>query len=166
MSEPATDLHPRRLATYLNDHLAAVTAGVEVARRTVSSNAGTPYEDTLRRVCEHVEADKRLLREVMRVLEVDEDRLKRGVAWLGEKVGRLKPNDALTSYSPLSRMLELEALMLVRTVLRATWATLDELLGDDARVPDVTAARDRAQEDLEALEVLRPAAARDALTGP
>jgi hypothetical protein len=164
MTASSTVLHGRRLGTYLNDHLAAATAGVEVARRTTASNAGTPYEATLREVCDHLEADKRLLRELMRALEVDEDRFKRGAAWLGEKLGRLKPNDSLTSYSPLSRVIELEALVVVRTVLRGTWTTLDELLGDDLRVPDVAAARDRAGADLEALEALRPDAAREALT--
>ena len=113
-----------------------------------------------------LEADKRLLREVMRSLEVGEDKLKRGAAWLGEKVGRLKPNDSLTSYSPLSRVIEVEGLLVVLGLLRATWATLDELLAGDPRVPDVTAARDRAQEDLDALEALRPAATREALTAP
>src|SRR4051794_23154348 len=99
MPDAGPTLHPKRLATYLNDHLAVAIAGVEVSKRTLASNAGTPYEPLLRRVADDLEADKRLLREVMRSLEVHEDPLKRGVAWLAEKVGRLKPNDSLTSYS-------------------------------------------------------------------
>jgi hypothetical protein len=157
-------LHHKRLSTYLNDHLAVAIAGAEVSKRTLSSNTGTPYEPLLKRIADDLEGDKRLLREVMRSLDVREDPLKRGLAWVGEKLGRLKLNDSLTSYSPLSRAVELEALMVVETLLRNTWATLDEVLGGDTRAPDVTGARDRAARNLRELEEHRPAAMREALT--
>src|SRR3954454_12422602 len=157
-------LHTKRLSTYLNDHLAVALAGVEVSKRTVSSNEGTPYEPLLRRIADDLEADRRLMREVMRSLEIDEDPIKKGIAWLGEKLGRLKLNDSLTSYSPLSRVVELEALMVVTGILRNTWATLDEVLGRAERVPDVTGARDRAVRNLRELDQHRPAAMREALT--
>lgn len=159
----APALHQRRLATYLNDRLAVATAGAELARRALSSNEGTRYEEALRRACDGVEADRRLLREVMRSLDVGEDHLKQGAAWLGEKLGRLKPNDALLSYSPLSRVVEVEALAVVLAALRGTWATLDELLGADPRMPGVSGARDRAAADLDAVEALRAPAAAEAL---
>ena len=37
----------KRLSTYLNDHPAGSTAGIELAKRSASSNAGTPYGDFL-----------------------------------------------------------------------------------------------------------------------
>jgi hypothetical protein len=164
MPDGGPTLHAKRLATYLNDHLAVATAGVEVSKRTLGSNAGTPYEPLLRRVADDLEADKRLLGEVMRSLDVGEDALKRGVAWLGEKLGRLKLNDSLTGYSPLSRAVELEALMVVTGILRTTWATLDEVVGADERVPDLSAARERAVRNLRELDEHRPAVMREALT--
>jgi hypothetical protein len=162
LASPA--LHSKRLATYLNDHLAVATSGVEVAKRTVSSNENTVYEPVLRRVCVDLHADRRLLTEVMRSLDVDEDPVKKGIAWLGEKAGRFKLNDSLTGYSPLSRAVELEALMVVVGMLRNTWATLDEVLGDDPRVPDVRPARTRAERNLRELDESRPAVMREALT--
>ena len=36
-------------------------------------------------------------------------RAKDGAAWVAEKLGRLKTNGQLTGYSPLSRLVELEA---------------------------------------------------------
>ena len=39
-----------------------------------------------------------------------ESKTKEAVAWVGEKIGRLKLNGQLRGYSPLSRVLELEAL--------------------------------------------------------
>jgi hypothetical protein len=157
-------LHHRRLSTYLNDHLAVATSGVEVSKRTVSSNTGTAYEPLLRRVADDLHADRRLLTEVMRSLEVDEDPVKKGMAWLGEKVGRFKPNDSLTTYSPLSRAVEHEALMVVTGLLRTTWATLEEVLGEDPRMPDVAPARRRAERNLRDLEAQRSAVMREALT--
>jgi hypothetical protein len=164
MATGSPALHTKRLSTFLNDHLAVATSGVEVSKRTVSSNAGTVYEPLLRRVCDDIQADRRLLTEIMRSLEVDEDPVKKGIAWLGEKAGRLKLNDSLTGYSPLSRAVELEALMVVTGLLRNTWATLDEVLGEDPRVPDVSAARRRAERNLADLEAQRPAVMREALT--
>ena len=38
-------LHDKRLSTYLNDHLAGATGGLELVKRTASSNEGTPYEE-------------------------------------------------------------------------------------------------------------------------
>jgi len=163
MTSPSPDLHRKRLATYLNDHLAVATAGVEVAKRTLSSNEDTPYEPLLRRLADDLRADERLLREVMRTLEVEEDAIKRGIAWLGEKVGRFKINDSLTGYSPLSRSVEMESLMVVTAVLRSTWATLDEVLGADPRVPDFKHAAARADRNLAELDALRPSAMREAL---
>ena len=159
-----SDLHAKRLSTYVNDHLAVATAGVELARRSLSSNTGTAYEPVLRGVHEDLEADLRLMREVMAALGVAEDRFKRGLGWLGEKVGRLKLNDSLTSYSPLSRVVELEGLMVVVGLLRNTWASLDEVLGEDPRVPATSEARLRAERNLRDLDAQRPAAVREALT--
>ena len=39
-----------------------------------------------------------------------ESKPKEAVAWVGEKIGRLKLNGQIRGYSPLSRVLELEAL--------------------------------------------------------
>ncbi len=158
------DLHAKRLSVYLNDHLAVATAGAELAKRSLSSNEGTGLEPLLRRLDDDLEADLRLLREVMGALGVGEDPLKRGLAWLGEKLGRLKLNDSLTGYSPLSRVVELEGLMVVVGLLRNTWASLDEVLGEDPRVPATSEARLRAERNLRDLDAQRPAAVREALT--
>jgi hypothetical protein len=162
---PAPELHAKRLRTYLNDHLAVASAGVELAKRSLASNEGTPYEPLLRRLHDDLAEDQRLLREVMRALAVGEDPVKQGLAWLGEKLGRLKLNDSLTSYSPLSRAVELEGLMVVTGIVRNAWASLGEVLGDDPRVPDTKAARDRAETNLRDLDATRPQVVREALLG-
>ena len=97
------------LAIYLNDHLAAATAGVELVRRAASSHDGE-RGDELARLADEIAEDRESLRDIMKRLDVSESTVKKSAGWAGEKVGRLKPNDHLVSRSPLSDVLELEAL--------------------------------------------------------
>ena len=52
-----------------------------------------------------------MLQGIMQDLGFGGDRLKNVGAWTLEKAGRLKLNGELTSYSPLSRVVELEGLL-------------------------------------------------------
>lgn len=97
------------LATYLNDHLAASTAGVELIRRAAGNHDGT-RGDELARLAEEIAEDREALRGIMQRLDVAESTVKKAAGWLGEKAGRLKPNDHLVTRSPLSDVLEIEML--------------------------------------------------------
>ena len=57
----------------------------------------------------------------MTTLGVGPDRFKVAGAWAGEKAGRLKLNGHLTSYSPQSRVIELEGLVVGVTGKRCLW---------------------------------------------
>lgn len=149
-------MHQRRLATYLNDRAALLTAGAELAGRAAISNVHSPYGPLFARAVKDFEADRALLREIMAAHDVSPDRLKSGAAWLGEKLGRLKPNDQLTGYSPLSRVVELDVLTAVVATLDGTWAALAPLFGDHAAA--LGEARERAQRTLDELATLRPKA--------
>src|SRR5438046_954880 len=105
-SELSRDLLP----IYLNDHLAAATAGVDLAKRAAGANAGNEYGDYLHGFAAEAEAHRNQLEDVMARLDVTRDPLKVGAGWLGEKLGRLKLNGRLLEYSPLSRVVEFEAL--------------------------------------------------------
>src|SRR5215211_1878305 len=94
-----TDL--KQLSTYLNDHLAGATVGVELARRALGSNEGTELGAFLERLSGEIEEDRDTLLAVMDRLDIGRDRVKVAAGWLGEKVGRLKPNNRLFGYSPL-----------------------------------------------------------------
>jgi hypothetical protein len=99
------------LAIYLQDHLAGATMGVELARRARDQNRDSELGDFLAALAQEIEEDRDELREIMRELGVADDVLKVVAAWTGEKLGRLKLNGRLTSYSPLSRVVELEGLI-------------------------------------------------------
>jgi len=55
------------------------------------------------------------------------DRAKQLAGWTGEKLGRLKPNGRFVSYSPLSRVVELEALLLLLDGNASLWRSLTDL---------------------------------------
>ncbi|MFF7455611.1 hypothetical protein [Kitasatospora sp. NPDC008115] len=118
----------RWLGIYLNDHLAGATAGLALCRRAARAHRGDPLGPVLHRLSLEIAEDRRSLLALIRRLGLPVQRHKATMAWLGEKAGRLKLNGRLLRRSPLSDVLELEALglgiqgktMLWRTLLRIT----------------------------------------------
>jgi hypothetical protein len=138
----------RYLPIYLNDHLAGATLGVELARRTLDENGEGELGEFLRWLVQQLVEDRRALLE-----RIEQPSLaKAGAAWLVEKAGRLKPNGHVLSYSPLSRLVELEGLKTGIEAKRSLWLAL----GEAGLVA-------RADEQLERIEPHRLAAARAAL---
>jgi hypothetical protein len=153
------------LGIYLNDHLAGASGGRELAARAASSNTGTEYGDFLTRLLEEIEEDREELAELMKRLDIGEDRLKQAGAWAAEKAGRLKLNGSLTSYSPLSRLIEIEGLALGVSGKQSMWKVLQELSDAEPALSETDLQRmiDRAQGQLDGLEQHRNRAAREAL---
>jgi hypothetical protein len=130
------------LATYLNDHLGGATGGVELARRLRRSNRGDAmFGQPLDRICKEIEDDRITLEQVIEKLGVSRSIVKPAGAWMAEKLGRLKLNGRLRGYSPLSRQLELEGLLMGITGKMALWKTLAELDDVDAEHLGVDFAR-------------------------
>ncbi len=151
------------LGTYLQDHHAGATAGVELARRTAGANEGGPYGAELASIAAEIEADRESLDAVMERLGVKPSKLKDVGGWTAEKLGRLKPNNSLLSYSPLSRVVELEGLVIGVTAKLALWESLRAALGERLGELDFAALAARARDQRERLEVLRRKAATEAL---
>jgi hypothetical protein len=114
----------RLLGIYLNDHLAGATAGSALARRALANNRGTQLGTVLERVAAEIEEDRRELLRVMRLLDVEPGTVKRGLALAAERIGRLKLNGQLTGYSPLSRVVELEGLVIGIEGKKSLWLNL------------------------------------------
>jgi len=153
------------LAIYLNDHLTGATAGRELAKRALGSNSGNRFGETLEWIAPEIDEDRETLLEIMRTLEIGQDRVKKAAGFLAERTGRLKLNGSLTSYSPLSRLVEFEGLTLGVAAKQSLWRTLGAL--DDPRLGafDFAALEQRAGRHHEALEADRLEAARIALPG-
>jgi hypothetical protein len=141
------------LPIYLNDHLAASTGGAELARRAAGSNHGTEFGDFLENFAAQVEADRAQLEDVMARLNVSRDQLKVGAGWLAEKIGRLKLNGRLFEYSPLSRVVEIEALIAGVNGKLALWRALAVAAPEEPRIADIDFVHliGRAEEQLAGL---------------
>lgn len=149
-----TPRRPQLLAIYLNDHLAGSVAGVEMARRTRASNEGTEFGEPLAALCSEIEADRESLVSVMAELGVARSRIKPAIGWLAEKLGRVKLNGQLRGYSPLSRVVELEGLLLGITGKLRLWQLLADLVGEQASA-DFPALIARAEDQRARVEELQ-----------
>jgi hypothetical protein len=155
------------LRIYLRDHLAASVGGAELARRTLRNNRGTPFAPTLERLLREVEEDQRSLQELMGQLGMSGDPIKQAAVWVLEKVARLKPNGRVLQYSPLSRLIEFEALLSGVAGKRAMWSALLSVADDDERLEGAAldSLERRAVDQQESLEAIRLKAARLAFAG-
>jgi hypothetical protein len=153
-----------QLTIYLHDHLAGSTAGVELARRAARQNEGSDYGAFLDELANEIAEDRASLETIMRNLGTGRDELKNALAWTGEKLGRLKLNGRLTSYAPLSRVIELEGLTIGVQAKLGLWRALHEVAGDyeelDATELNLLIAR--AERQLDGLGEHHLVATRDA----
>ncbi len=145
------------LATYLNDHLAGATAGRELARRAASNNRGSALGEVLGRLAQEIDEDRDVLIGLMGKLQIPPDRLKVLAGWGAEKLARLKPNGRLVSYSPLSRLLELEGLLLGVRGKLALWIALQAIEAEESALAraDLESLCGRAERQIEELEQRR-----------
>jgi hypothetical protein len=153
------------LSIYLNDHWAGAMVGVELARRTKGNNEGNGYADALSDLCAEIEADRAELRRLMARLGVRPSRARQAGAVVSERLGRLKLNGRLVGYSPLSRLIELEGLVMGVTGKLELWRSLQATADSDPRLRDVDfkGLIRRAERQRSRLEELHGRAAREAL---
>ncbi|MFD2418296.1 hypothetical protein [Amycolatopsis pigmentata] len=122
------------LGIYLNDHLAGAMAGVELARRLARAEGEWAGNGKLERLADEVTADRDALMEIMAALDEPVRWLGIWAAWGVEKLGRLKLNGRVVSRSPLSRVVELEAMRVAVEGKLAAWRCLRVRAADDRRL--------------------------------
>ncbi|HEV7805901.1 MAG TPA: hypothetical protein VGO80_08785 [Solirubrobacteraceae bacterium] len=153
------------LSTYLQDHRAGAEMGSDLATRLRDENVGTRYEDFLTQLAQQIEEDVATLESIMERFDVGKATLKTVGAKIGEKLGRMKPNEHLTSYSPLSRLQELEMLRSGVQGKLALWDALYEVsdLDDRLDATELLALVERAEAQLVGLRDHHRMAAHEAL---
>ncbi|MER7575869.1 hypothetical protein [Streptomyces sp. NPDC126514] len=151
----------RMLAIYLNDHLAAATGGVELARRMVQEHGESAHGKELRALSAAIAEDRAALLRFMADLDVPPRRYKIYAAWLGEKVGRAKPNGRLLRRSGLTLLVELEAMRLGVQGKILLWRTLHRAAAVDPRLDSEQLLHllSRAEDQLISLDSLHAKAA-------
>ncbi|WP_433247158.1 hypothetical protein [Actinomadura nitritigenes] len=155
------------LGIYLNDHLAGAAGGVALARRIARTHSGSDDAERLSRLADDIAADRGAALSIVRSLGLPVRQYKSVAMWAAEKATRLKFNGRLRSRSPLSDLVEIEALRLAVEGKAAGWRTL---LAIADREPDLDpdALRtllDRAEAQATVLEELRVKAVDEVFGG-
>jgi hypothetical protein len=151
---------PERLATYLNDHLAGSSAGLDLARRIAGDNRGSAYGTEVGKIADEIAGDRAALEDVMDRLGVRRDQLRLLAAWGAERIRRTIPWSWVFDRAGLGRLEELELLSGGVNGKLSLWQALDETR--PLRDVDFAALADRARSQLDRLEALRRQAAGEA----
>ena len=146
--------------TYLHDHLAGADFAVDLVTHLRDQNPGAPLGEFAVHLLAEIEQDRTVLQELVDRSGQGSSLVKGAVAWLGEKVSRLK-----LSGGAFGTFETLEALSLGIVGKLAMWRALASLMEADARVAgiDFDPLVSRAQEQHSRVEEWRLQAARAAL---
>lgn len=124
----------RFLQIYLQHHWVGSAGGRDLFERAASSHPDADTRTQLAALTREVEDDRRALRDIADRFGVRQARVQQAAARAGEYVGRLKPNGALKERSPLSDLLELEAMSLGVEGKKRCWLTLLAHAQDEPRL--------------------------------
>jgi hypothetical protein len=162
---PAQTGRAQLLNIYLNDHLAAAVGVLALARRSAGAHHGTAGASELAELVSQLAEDRQTLLTIMARLNVPRTRYKEPLALAAERLGRVKPNGSLFHRSPLSSVVELEALTLGVLANRSVWRALQQLSASHAGLDtdQLEHLIGRADSQLAVLDGLRDAAVREAL---
>lgn len=156
------------LHIYLTDHFAVAAGGVALARRIARSHRGTADAERLKHLADDIAADRGALLSILRSLGMPTRWYKGLAVWAAEKGGRLKLNGRLIRRSPLSDLVEVEALRLAVEGKAAGWRTL-LTISDRERALDPEQLRillERAAAQIALLDELHTKAANQAFQEP
>lgn len=152
----ASDEQTKFLDIYLEDHVAGSVAGSQRAARLAAAEADSTDADALAGFAADVAADRDALLALMETMGVEPSRLKSGIASVGEKLGALKLNGRLLDRSPLSTVVELEAMQMAVRGKRSLWETLQVVIPRSTAI-DLGSLIARADDQLEVLSALHTA---------
>src|SRR4051795_583837 len=148
------------LEIYLRDHHAGSSAGAALAKRAVRNGAGLEHGAELAEIARQIDDDRRTLERLMDRLGVRRSTVKVAAARTAEVVGRLKANGRLRQRSPLSNVVELEAMALGIIGKRKLWEALAGIPGlREAAGLDFVELDERARRQHDRVETLRQEAA-------
>lgn len=115
---------PELLASYLKDHFAGATAGRDLFQRAADAHAGTDLGAALSALAAEVDADRDAQLDIMTGLGIEPSTTRAVAGAVAERVGRLKTNATLATRSPLTDVIELEALRVAVSAKVCGWEAL------------------------------------------
>lgn len=122
------------LDVYLNDHLAASAAAVELVERLAENNPGTALAAHLEGLRGEIEADRATLSAVMERCGVVPSKPKQVAGKVLETLSRFRLNELVTRSADVTRLMELETLSLGIEGKASLWQSLQQV---EARRPEI-----------------------------
>jgi hypothetical protein len=153
------------LDTYLNDHLAGSTMALELLAHLEADDAQASVSAILSALRAEITADRQELEVLMERLGIPARHPRRAVAWLAEKVGRIKLRWDDERGGRLRLLQGVETIAIGIEGKRALWTALAVVADHDPTLNRVDFDRllARAMEQRAQVEEIRLNAARDAL---
>ncbi|AJR17994.1 hypothetical protein KR76_00980 [Pimelobacter simplex] len=122
---------------YLQHHWVGSTGGVSLFHRVARTHPDPLVAATVGEIAGEVAAERETLRTIMSIVGVTPSRLGALTARTGELLGRLKPNGHLLTRSPLTDVVEVEALRIAVSGKHAGWQLLRSVADADPRLDPV-----------------------------
>ncbi len=112
------------LETYLNDHLTGSVAALDLAGKAAKQNAGNRFGVFLSELAKAIDEDQAALEDVMQRLGVEKGGVKATAGRAAERLSRLRLHEKVTGDPDLSRLLELETLIMGVNGKLSLWESL------------------------------------------
>jgi hypothetical protein len=152
----------KELDSYLNDHLAGSVSALELIAHWAEVRKGEPLGSFFLEIEKDIKADQEMLRDVMRVLRVDESSLRKAGAWAAEKVGRARLMIAGDEPGSLGLVLTLEGLIMGVTGKKLMWSALAAAKLPQLQSYNFERLQRHAEQQVERIEAERVLAVRQA----
>ena len=156
----------KELDSYLNDHLAGSISALELIDHWAEAHKGAPLGDFFMEIQREIKADQEMLREVMRVLKIEESKVRKAGAWAAEKVGRARMMIAGDEPGSLGLVLTLEGLVMGVTGKKMLWRSLAAAQLSQLSSHNLEQLQQRAEQQVERIEAERLSAVRQAFAEP
>jgi hypothetical protein len=153
------------LDSYLNDHLAGSISALEIIDHWAEAHKGESVSSFFLEIGKQIKADQDTLRDIMRVLGVEESKVRKAGAWAAEKLGRARLIIAGNEPGSLGLVLTLEGLIMGVTGKKLLWASLAAAKLPPLNTWNFEQLKRRAEQQVERIEAERIPAVRQAFAG-
>ena len=156
----------KALDTYLNDHLAGSTLGVDLAKQ-IRDGSEAPLRELMERIAAEIEEDRETLIELMDRIGTSKNPVKKATAWMTEKASRAKFSGLSSGEPDVGRLMALESLTLGVAGKECLWQVLKRVADRYAPLAAIDLERliERARNQRAQLEVERTKAGVEAFQG-
>ena len=153
------------LDSYLNDHLAGSISAMELIAHWAEAHKGEPLGSFFAEIEAEIKADQDTLRDVMRIVGVEESKVRKAGAWAAEKVGRARLIIAGDESGSLGLVLTLEGLIMGVTGKKLMWGALAAAKLPRLSTYNFEQLERRAEQQIERIEAERISAVCQAFSG-